>query len=149
MCIRDRLYTARYHVLNRFAPLFTYKVLKRKSYYIMKYSCFAPLFTYKVLKHNSEIDRLLSALHLYLLTRFSNTSAVYLFSNWLCTFIYLQGSQTAKCFPLRRKELCTFIYLQGSQTRWALGLPYSALCTFIYLQGSQTSNLFSRSSPNP
>ena len=35
----------------------------------------------------------------------------------LCTFIYLQGSQTRSCLRMLLYKLCTFIYLQGSQTK--------------------------------
>ena len=59
----------------------------------------------------------------------------------LCTFIYLQGSQTICQTRKRQRWLCTFIYLQGSQTTQGTRSACPVLCTFIYLQGSQTPRL--------
>ena len=56
------------------------------------------------------------ALHLYLLTRFSNRRSVESDSAELYTFIYLQGSQTLEYPTIIQDWLYTFIYLQGSQT---------------------------------
>ena len=58
---------------NCFTPLFTYKVLKRESVDFSQHGRFTPLFTYKVLKQHGDIAGRQGALHLYLLTRFSNT----------------------------------------------------------------------------
>ena len=78
------------------------------------------------------------ALHLYLLTRFSNCSKSGGIHRELYTFIYLQGSQTPLGFTLKSCRLYTFIYLQGSQTQSIIRGGDDLLYTFIYLQGSQT-----------
>ena len=79
------------------------------------------------------------ALHLYLLTRFSNRLGIRRLCGMLYTFIYLQGSQTRTLSTTRTCRLYTFIYLQGSQTGYKVEAPGLLLYTFIYLQGSQTA----------
>ena len=78
------------------------------------------------------------ALHLYLLTRFSNASLFDYIMRMLYTFIYLQGSQTHVRQWSVNLRLYTFIYLQGSQTNIKHCQIPPLFYTFIYLQGSQT-----------
>ena len=139
---------------------FTYKVLKHVVISLVVMLCFTPFGTYKVLKPLSGSSLPAQALHLYLLTRFSNhrtrrTSRwialhLYLltrFSNWrksVChapCALHLYLLTRFSNHPTRGTSsiaLYTFIYLQGSQTSLDLQVCFRTLYTFIYLQGSQT-----------
>ena len=128
-----------------FAPLFTYKVLKHELDESWKKKCFAPLFTYKVLKPISSNAKALIALHLYLLTRFSNCSDR--MGGWyvLCTFIYLQGSQTAlQLSALMAWALHLYLLTRFSNTPAVEARCQAALHLYLLTRLSNLSSILRR-----
>ena len=135
-------------LMYRYIQISTVYLYHKTSYDNATYYIgFAPLFT-QGLKHG--------------LIKYPAQAGLRAFSHFsLFPLSGLHGSQTFFCCFGRIKELCTFIYLQGSQTRqlfrWmpplalhlylltrfsnksCRSLSYYWLYTFIYLQGSQTA----------
>ena len=102
--------------LSCFTPLQTYKVLKRYSLLIGRPTSFTPLQTYKVLKHITRRISYSAVLHLYKLTRFSNSRPCTHKLHMFYTFTNLQGSQTFVLVNMNTQWFYTFTNLQGSQT---------------------------------
>ena len=78
-----------------------------------------------------------NALHLYLLTRFSNTTLRLIDCCLLCTFIYLQGSQTLRLcifFRIGFAPLFTYKVLKPRSAFLSAGKSFAPLFTYKVLK---------------